>query len=167
MRNTLLLLSLFAFSAPLTSSASNGEKPSAQASRKAARQALTSDSMRFVYRSYDGTTTHYCRHRLQSENSPYDWKVECSDGKSIRSEYVVHLALSVYRRDRLPNLSVELLYWITSGTRIPSEIGSTTWMHFNRDSSLASISSSQTLDRGTAGLYLEIKGSAFAGKRIR
>lgn len=120
------------------------------------RQSVSGDAIRFVFRNYDGEYSVVCKHRLASASSPYDWKVECSDGKNIRSEYIAHVALSAYLHQGNSALSIELLYWLTSGTRLQSEVGSTTWMHFGTNSPLLEVTSSQTIEKGTAGLYLEI-----------
>lgn len=121
------------------------------------RQSVSGDAIRFVYRSYEGDVNVVCKHRLASADSPFDWRVECSDGKKVRTEYVAHIALSAYPHNSgTPALSIELLYWLTSGTRLQSEMGSTTWMHFAAYSPLLEVSSSQTIENGTVGLYLEM-----------
>ena len=127
---------------------------------KRKRQPLHSSSLRFVYREFEGTHEIVCSHRLLSKESPYDWKVECFRAQTKFAQYTAHVALSQYDLTGSTKLSIELLYWLT-GTRLPNEVGSTTWFHFAEKSPLQGISSSQTVDGGTAGLYLEIGSGAF------
>lgn len=127
---------------------------------KVKRRPLRGASIRFVYRDFEGTLDVVCKHRLVSEASPYDWKVECYQGPNKFAEYTAHIALTQYELSGPTKLSIELLYWLT-GSRLPSEVGSTTWFHFAEKSPLQGISSSQTVAGGTAGLYLEIGAAAF------
>lgn len=130
------------------------------AGKKGKRQPLRGASIRFIFRDFEGTVDVVCKHRLVSEASPYDWKVECYQGSTRFAEYTAHIALTQYELSGPTKLSIELLYWLT-GTRLPSEVGSTTWFHFEEKSALRGISSSQTVEGGTAGLYLEIGAAAF------
>ncbi len=135
-------LSVAGFAAPPA-----GKKP---------RRGVVDTHMRFIYRAYDGGFSTVCEHRLESKNSPYDWKVECYEGEKRFATYSAHVALTQYRPTKERKLSIELLYWLM-GTHLPSEVGSTTWFHFGEWSPLMEISTSQNVERGTAGLYLEIK----------
>lgn len=123
------------------------------------RRPLRADSMRFVYREFEGPLDIVCKHQLASEASPYDWKVACYDGSTKFAEYTAHVALTQYDLGGPTKYSIELLYWLT-GTHLPSEVGSTTWFHFAEKSNLQGISTSQTVAGGTAGLYLEIGAAA-------
>lgn len=132
---------------------------SIQAAEKKPRRGLRADAFRFVYREFEGGPDVVCKHRLLSEASPYDWKVECFRGSAKFADYTAHVALTQYARSGQTPLSIELLYWL-NGTRLPSEVGSTTWFHFGAKSDLQGVSTSQTVDGGTAGLYLEIGAAA-------
>jgi hypothetical protein len=123
------------------------------------RRPLRAESMRFVYREFEGPLDVVCKHQLASEASPYDWTVSCSNGATKFAEYTAHVALTQYDLGGPTKYSVELLYWLT-GTHLPSEVGSTTWFHFAEKSNLQGISTSQTVAGGTAGLYLEIGAAA-------
>jgi hypothetical protein len=149
----ILLVSLFAVSTML------GFASDRAAGKPGVRHALKADSMRFVYREFEGSLETVCKHRLQSADSPYDWKVECYNGSTKFADYTAHVALTQYDLGGETKYSIELLYWLT-GTRLPSEVGSTTWYHFATKSQLQGISQSQTVDGGTAGLYLEIGAAA-------
>ena len=126
---------------------------------KVPRRPLRADSMRFVFREFEGTLDVVCKHHLVSDASPYDWKVECFNGPAKFADYTAHVALTEYNLSGPTKLSIELLYWLT-GTHLPSEVGSTTWFHFAEKSALQGISMSQTVEGGTAGLYLEIGAAA-------
>jgi hypothetical protein len=121
----------------------------------AERRPLRANSIRFVYREFEGERNIACKHALVSEASPYDFKVSCYEGAEKFAEYVAHIALSQYALAGPTKYSVELLYWLT-GSRLPSEVGSTTWFHFAEKGDLRGISTSQTVENGQAGLYLEI-----------
>lgn len=115
------------------------------------RKNLPSDVLRFRYETYDRTKALNCKHALSNAAvSPYDWDVKCfhEDGR-LAKRFDVHLALSIYERTTLPRLSIELLYWISGE-------GATTWFHFNDPTTLRSLQTGQTVERGVAGLYLEI-----------
>ena len=148
---------LFAFS--ITSSITFSiTVPSAFAGRDLSptkRRPLRGDTIRFVYRTYEGDLSVTCPHRLQSPDSPYDWKVECFDGSRKFADYTAHVALTQYDRATDPKLAIELLYWVT-GTNLPSEVGSTTWIYLGEKTPLRSVEVSETVEHGTAGLYLEI-----------
>lgn len=116
---------------------------------------LRAAALRFVFKPYDGAAETVCSHHLVSDASPYDWRVECFDRGRRFAEYTAHVALTQYVREGSNPLSIELLYWLT-GTDLPFEVGNTTWFRFAARSPLRDISSSQTVARGTAGLYLEI-----------
>lgn len=123
------------------------------------REPLYRTEIRFVFKSFDGDFETVCPHRLLNENSPFDWRVECFRGSNKFAEYTAHIALSQYAMQGPTKLAVELLYWL-NGTRLPSEVGSTTWMKFAEMGGLQSVSSSQTVENGTAGLYLEVSANA-------
>jgi hypothetical protein len=123
--------------------------PAAQAAR------LPGDALKFSYETFDGETRYPCKHERLNEASPYDWKVRCYEGAALRREYVAHVSLERYVRTTRPELSIELLYWVT-GTGIETETGGTTWFHLAKDSPLLEVSTSATVDRATAGLYLDI-----------
>jgi hypothetical protein len=123
------------------------------------RHALNADSMRFMFRDYDGNLEVECKHTLQSAGNPYDWQVECFNGANKFAEYTAHVSLTQYANTGPTQLSIELLYWLI-GTNLPAEVGSTTWYHFATKSELQGISQSQTVEHGTAGLYLEIGAAA-------
>ncbi|MBS1960832.1 MAG: hypothetical protein JST04_01345 [Bdellovibrionales bacterium] len=144
-----VLASLAALAASLMGTAPAG-KP---------RRPVAGSTMRFVFRDFEGPRDIVCPHRLLSPDSPYDWKVECSDGSRKFAEYTAHVALTLYDHTTEPKLSVEMLYWL-NGSRLPSEVGSTTWFHFAEKSNLQGVSMSQTVENGTAGLYLEIGSAA-------
>lgn len=118
---------------------------------QAAPKNLPAEALRFRYETYDKQKALSCKHQLAGEVSPYDWDVKCYDetGRLLK-RFDVHLALSVYQRTALPRTSIELLYWI-------SGLGATTWFHFDEKTAPSSLSSGQTVDQGTAGLYLEVK----------
>jgi hypothetical protein len=116
---------------------------------------LRGNEVRFTYRSFDGAFSYACEHSLLNESNPYDWSVRCYDGERLKGKYVAHLALSQYLHPKPPRVSLELLYWLT-GSGIESEAGSTTWFHLRDETSVMEVSSSQTVDEGTAGLYLDI-----------
>lgn len=135
------------------------------AQKRPPRQGLFREEIRFVFRNFEGDFSTVCKHQLESPNSPYDWKVQCFDGSEKFATYTAHVALSQYRRDSGTRLSIELLYWLT-GTNIATEVGSTTWFHLRDPSFLEEISTSQTVERATAGLYLEIlPGDSFRPKK--
>ncbi len=145
--------------------AAEGSGVTEKEQKRPPRQGLFREEIRFVFRNFEGGFSTVCKHQLASENSPYDWKVQCFDGSEKFATYTAHVALSQYRRESGTRLSIELLYWLT-GTNIPSEIGSTTWFHLRDPSFLEEISTSQTVERATAGLYLEIlPGDSFRPKK--
>jgi hypothetical protein len=135
-----LALALFAVSFPLFAQAATP---------------LEGDRIRFTYQSFDGAFAYACEHSLVTEANPYDWAVRCYDGEKLKGRFVAHIALSQYPHTKPPRVSLELLYWLT-GTGIESEAGSTTWFHLRDETSVMEVSSSQTVDQGTAGLYLDI-----------
>jgi hypothetical protein len=135
----------------------------ATAPRKAVvRHALHADAMRFAFRNFDGDIDITCGHSLASPDSPYDWKVQCFNPGAATpfAEYTAHVALTPYdHADGPTKFSLELLYWVM-GTHLPSEVGTTAWYHFAAKSDLRGISVAQTVENGTAGLYLEIGSEA-------
>jgi hypothetical protein len=126
-----------------------------RAGSKKAGIPLPAEKIRFTYQSFDGAFVRECEHALTSAGNPYDWSVRCYEGEKLRGKYVAHIALTQYTHPSAPRLSLELLYWLT-GTGIESEAGSTTWFHLREASSVMEVSSSQTVDQGSAGLYLDI-----------
>lgn len=121
---------------------------------------ITAEKIRFHYSTFEPWITLPCTHQIEHGPSQ-DWKVVCEDSdQRYRKEYVVHLWVKAYKRDRFPRLSYELLYWVTdrsSSTGRPSGTGATIWFHLNDPTSLHSIQASQSVENDTAGLYLEFK----------
>jgi hypothetical protein len=116
---------------------------------------LPAEKIQFTYQSFDGAFVYECEHAITNAENPYDWTVRCYEGEKLRGKYVAHVALTQYTHPSAPRLSLELLYWLT-GSGIESEAGSTTWFHLREASSIMEVSSSQTVDQGTAGLYLDV-----------
>lgn len=113
---------------------------------------LKPEHLRFVYRTFDGTRAVGCRHEIY--NAPaQDWKVVCGP-----KSYLVHLWVTVYRRDTEPKTSYEVLYWVTdlSVPQKPEYTGTTVWFHMKGEPTLHSLTVSQSVDNDVAGLYLDL-----------
>ena len=117
---------------------------------------ITPDMLFFHYSTFDAGETMDCKPTVENADSQ-DWRVVCSNSKS-RREYTVHLWVSIYTHSAAPLLSYEILYWVTDLTDPAHSIqtGSTVWFHVNDPTSLASLEISDTVDDGTAGLYLTV-----------
>ena len=116
-------------------------------------QSIPHDSISFLYQDWDGTLTYKCKHYKVGDLT-LDWRVVCGDKK--QKEFTVHLKISRYTRPVAPKNSYEVLYWITNKTNNYEGSGTTTWFHFNEDTSPHSMSFSQSTDDDTAGLYLRV-----------
>ena len=118
---------------------------------------LQPGQLTFRYEQFDGGSSLSCEKYL-ADAASQDWDVKCSDetGKVVKS-YLVHLWVTVYRRDFEPRTSYEVLYWITDFSRsVPESAGTTVWFHVRDASELSGIDVSQSVENDTAGLYLSI-----------
>ncbi len=130
-------------------------------------ESISAANIRFVFQTFEGDFKTLCKHELIDESSPYDLKVECYRGTNLFAQYSAHIALKQYPHSSGDTkFSIELMYWLT-GTRLPSEVGSTTWIHLAERTAIHGVKTSQTVENGTAGLYLEITPSAFARRAPR
>jgi hypothetical protein len=109
--------------------------------------------LKFQYIPYESKQTENCTHVLADERMQ-DWSVTCGTKK-----FTVHLWLTEYRRDAIPQLSMELLYWVSDHSRggvSPQDTGTSLWFHFREATSFYSLAVKQGVDNDTAGLYLDI-----------
>jgi hypothetical protein len=119
------------------------------ASTSKKRYLLNQNQITFIYEPFEGAPPISCTHKIKNENNPYDLQVTCEDEKQ-KKEFIVHLALSQYRRDHQPKTSFELLYWVDSN-------GATTWFHLDQATNLQFLESSQSITDEMAALRLKIK----------
>lgn len=121
-------------------------------------RAVKSQRLKFRYEQFEGPAAYDCRQTLADELSQ-DWNVECLDELgAVKKRYRVHLWLTEYRRETEPRTSLELLYWVTDQS-VPAEsngTGTTVWFHLKNQADLALIQVSQSVEKDTAGLYLEM-----------
>ena len=61
------------------------------------RSFLNQNQITFIYEPFEGAQPISCSHKIKNENNPYDLQVTCEDEKQ-KKEYIVHLAISQYRR---------------------------------------------------------------------
>lgn len=120
---------------------------------------LDETKMKFTYRSYDGQTNYVCDHKLVNDLA-HIWDLYCFDeNNQLKKKFSATVWVSKYSRDRSPENTYELIYRVTqriSSTQI-KHTGSTNWINLEKNSPLASLTLSQSIEDDTAGLYLEIK----------
>lgn len=116
---------------------------------KASTSNAATNLVSFHYESYDGVATAACSHAVSNPQNPYDLTVKCSDGKSVKKEFLVHLALSRYRHQTAPRVTYELLYWVNGN-------GATSWYHFDEETNLNKVESAQSITGEDASLKLSI-----------
>ena len=119
---------------------------------------IKAENWKFTFQTFDGETVNKCKHLLTDELA-HDWRVECFDDKGQPTQkYNVHLWVTAYERNVNPQLSLEVLYWVTDITNAsPIGSSSTIWFHMKDKTYLDSVQISQGVSHDTAGLYLEIK----------
>lgn len=120
---------------------------------------ITPEKLRFRYEGFDSGLVMTCRHEIENAASQ-DWKVFCQDATGRhKREYGVHLWLSAYRHATPPELSYELLYWVTDRTqpRVRVYDSTTIWFHLDRISQVSRVQARVGVENDSAGLYLELK----------
>ena len=119
---------------------------------------FAAEQLSFTYQSFDGGTFYKCEHSLEDPLAQ-DWMVSCGENNENRKKlYRVHLWVKEYRRSFEPELSLEILYWVTDRSRSGKISGhsSTHWIHMREAGEVMKLQLSQGVDQDLAGLYLKI-----------
>lgn len=113
------------------------------------KQPINANTVSFQFESFDGLASIPCFHVIINPSNPYDLAVTCTDGKKITKKFTAHLALSRYRHPTAPKVTYELVYWVNGN-------GATTWNHFEEETKLMKVESSQSITGEEAALKLGI-----------
>ncbi len=115
------------------------------------------ENMKFEYQDFEGTTRYKCSHSLENALSQ-DFLVDCHDELgAVKRRYRVHLWVTAYHRQISPKLSFEILYWLSDlSNNVVEGSGTTTWVNLKDAANLHSLYLSQSVDKNSAGLNLEI-----------
>ena len=120
--------------------------------------AIEPEQMKFTYMTYDGDQILHCKH-FPIDEFKFDWDVTCkNESGSFYKLYRAHVSLSKYSRPSIPMTTYEVLYWVTERTS-GQVYGSSTslWFNFKNEADFHGLTISQSVEKETAGLYLDIK----------
>jgi hypothetical protein len=111
-------------------------------------------ALKFQYMSFEGDEVLNCKHNTIDEFE-IDYDVFCGD--SAQKKFRVHLALSRFERNSIPQNTYELLYWVTDYQTNPiTNNGSSLWLNLREKTNFEGLTISQSVSKDTAGLYLTI-----------
>ena len=120
--------------------------------------ALEPEQMKFTYMTYDGDQILHCKH-FAIDEFKFDWDVTCKNKEgTFYKLYRAHVSLAKYSRPSIPMTTYEVLYWVTEKSS-GQVYGSSTslWFNFKNEADFHGLTISQSVEKETAGLYLDIK----------
>ena len=120
--------------------------------------ALEPEQMKFTYMTYEGDQILHCKH-FPVDEFKFDWDVTCkNENGSFYKLYRAHVSLSKYSRPSIPMTTYEVLYWVTEKSSGQIYGSSTSlWFNFKNEADFHGLTISQSVEKETAGLYLDIK----------
>ena len=107
------------------------------------------DELKLTYQSYEEGFTYPCKAEFALPEDPYDFKVSCFDGQTLKRIFNVHLAITMTSRTVAPKMRMEILYWVNGD-------GATSWMSFQEASPMVIYEASQSVKDESASLLLEL-----------
>jgi hypothetical protein len=117
---------------------------------------ITYENIKFYYQNADGSIRYRCKHSHIDEFG-IDWNVYCYEGRERKRTYRVHLLINQHQRPVYPPTAFEVLYWVTDRSHgQPLKFtGNTLWFFLAKESPLAAIQLSQSVENDLARLHFE------------
>lgn len=125
--------------------------------------------LQFSYQSLDGGVIIRCTHALANRDNQ-DWEVKCPDPmQRADRKYIVHLWITGYTHpvpqpkdpEMGPELTYEILYWVTdwSDPAKPVNSGTTLWFHLKKFSEMMALQMNLSVEDDRARLRMELDPS--------
>ena len=122
---------------------------------------LEADQLTFTYQNASGKPRYECWHEVENRRS-HDWLVKCGPSqKNIQKKYSVHLLVNTYLNHQKPEMSHEVLFWVTDRSDSEKKVrpfsGTTTTFRFEKQSPLYQIHMNQSVENDLARLNVTMQ----------